>query len=365
MQQRKRQLFLLGALILLGLLGTSLASFMVARSSLRDQLVNQTLPLLGNTIYSEIQRDLLQPVVISSLMANNTFVHGWVEDGETDPAEMQRYLRQVMTKYGVFSAFFVSDSTRRYYHPTGIVKLVNSFDARDNWYFRLRDLDAPYELNTDPDLANGDEVTVFVNFRVSNLNGDYIGAIGVGLTIESLTRMVDQYSNDYERLVYFTDQQGSIMLSPNDVREKHNLTDMFSSASDADGLATQLLSSREEQRFEYHRNNSKIFVNSRFIEELGWFLIVEEAEHTAIAPISKSLLINLAISLAIAAAVMTAAHRILLRYQQRLEYTAHHDALTGVYNRRHFEELLDTAMKTSARRSDCLLYTSPSPRDRG
>jgi len=174
---------LLGLLILVGMLGTSFASFMVSKSSLRDQLVNQTLPLLGNTIYSEIQRDLLQPVVVSSLMANNTFVHDWVAAGETEPAEMRRYLQQVMTEYGVFSAFFVSEKTGYYYHPMGVLKRVNSTDSRDEWYFRLRDLDAPYEVNIDPDMANRDKVTVFVNFRVTNSADEYIGAIAINTAI--------------------------------------------------------------------------------------------------------------------------------------------------------------------------------------
>jgi len=354
LQQRKRQLILLGALILVGMLGTSFASFMVSRSSLRDQLVHETLPLLGNTIYSEIQRDLLRPVVVSSLMANNTFVHDWVAAGETAPFEMQRYLKQVMSEYDVFSAFFVSEKTGYYYHPTGVLKKVKKSDSRDDWYFRLRDLDVPYELNTDPDLANGDKVTVFVNFRVTNTADEFIGAIGVGLTIESLTQMIDHYSNTYQRLVYFTDQEGKIKLSPKEFSQKHDLAEMFSASSDSDELALQLLSSREVQSLEYQKNKSKIFVNSRFIEELDWFLIVEEAEQPTLARISTTLLMNLAISLAIAAAIMIVAHRVLLRYQRRLEYTAHHDALTGVYNRRHFEELLEAAMKTSARRSDQL-----------
>ena len=338
----------------MGMLGTSFASFMVSRSSLRDQLVHQTLPLLGNTIYSEIQRDLLQPVVVSSLMANNTFVHDWAAAGETEPAEMRRYLKQVMTEYDVFSAFFVSEKTGYYYHPIGVLKRVNSTDSRDDWYFRLRDLDAPYEVNIDPDLANRDKVTVFVNFRVTDSAGEYIGAIGVGLTIESLTQMVDQYSNTYQRLVYFADRQGKIKLSPNEFSQNHDLAEMFSAASNSEALAAQLLSSRDVQSLEYERDNSKVFVNSRFIEELDWFLIVEEVEQHTLAPIFTTLLMNLAISLAIAAAVTAVAHRVLLRYQQRLEYTAHHDALTGIYNRRYFEELLEATMKTSTRRKDGL-----------
>ena len=83
MEKRKYTLVLTITLLLVaGFLATSLASYYVSRSSLREQIIRTELPLTSDTIYSEIQRDLLSPIFISSLMANDTFVRDWVTKGE-------------------------------------------------------------------------------------------------------------------------------------------------------------------------------------------------------------------------------------------------------------------------------------------
>ncbi len=64
-------LLLLGLLIGLGFLATTLASYHTSRSALRDNIMRNELPLTANSIYLEIQRDLVVPVQIASAMARD------------------------------------------------------------------------------------------------------------------------------------------------------------------------------------------------------------------------------------------------------------------------------------------------------
>ncbi|WP_223261264.1 hypothetical protein [Methylophilus medardicus] len=89
---------LLSAIVLAGFLATSLIGYFVAKDSLTDRLQQEMLPLTSDNIYSEIQRDLLQPLLISSLMANDVFVFDWVHDGEQDASKMTNYLAQIQKK---------------------------------------------------------------------------------------------------------------------------------------------------------------------------------------------------------------------------------------------------------------------------
>lgn len=85
MPVRQRNLTIVVSLLLAaGFLVTSLTSFFVSRASVRAQIAESALPLTSDNIYSEIQRDLLRPVFISSLMATDTFVRDWVVHGEVD-----------------------------------------------------------------------------------------------------------------------------------------------------------------------------------------------------------------------------------------------------------------------------------------
>lgn len=128
----------LAVLLIAGFLATSLTSYFVARDSLASSITDQMLPLTSDNIYSEIQRDLLRPILISSVMATDTFVRDWKLQGESDPQRIIAYLAEIQQEYDTITAFFVSEQSRQCYHPTGILKTVSETDPADAWYFAVR-----------------------------------------------------------------------------------------------------------------------------------------------------------------------------------------------------------------------------------
>ncbi|MBI5178262.1 MAG: GGDEF domain-containing protein, partial [Nitrospinae bacterium] len=118
--EKQRLVLLVSLALVSGFLVTSLASYYVSKSAMHDSIVKQALPLTSDNIYSEIQRDLLRPIFISSMMAQDTFLRDWALRGEKDVEAIVRYLTEVKNKYNTFTSFFVSERTRNYYHPTGI-----------------------------------------------------------------------------------------------------------------------------------------------------------------------------------------------------------------------------------------------------
>lgn len=173
MRSRKRLYsVIISVIVLLGFLATSLIGYFVARDSIAERLQQEMLPLTSDNIYSEIQRDLLQPVLISSLMANDTFAIDWVANGEQDPKQMQRYLAQIQEKYETITAFFVSEKSRLYYHPDGIIKQVSKDEPADDWYFHARHMNQDYEINIDQDTADRSRLSIFVNYRVEDREGN-------------------------------------------------------------------------------------------------------------------------------------------------------------------------------------------------
>ncbi len=202
--------WLICVLLLTGFLINSISSYWVSRNNVRKTIVESSLPLTSDNVYSEIQRDLLRPIFISSLMANDTFLRDWVIAGEEEIDPIVRYLNEIRVKYGTITSFFVSEQTKNYYHYSGVLKQVSEEDWRDSWYFRVRDMDQPYEINVDPDLANRDEMTIFINYRVYDFGGRFIGATGVGLTVGSVNRLISSYEAKFNRQIYFTNNEGRI-----------------------------------------------------------------------------------------------------------------------------------------------------------
>ena len=71
----------------------------------------------------------------------------------------------------------------------------------------------PYEINVDPDLANKDNLTFFINYKVYDYNNRFIGAAGVGLTVDAVIKLIDKYQQRYQRSVYFVDNFGRLVLT--------------------------------------------------------------------------------------------------------------------------------------------------------
>lgn len=336
---KARLLGLLAAILISGFLATGVASYLVSRDALLRGITEQALPLTSDTVYSEIQRDLVRPIFISSTMAHDTFLREWVLRGETEPRDIVRYLKEIKEKYGAITAFFVSDHSSRYYYADGILKKVSPREPRDAWYYRVRNMQTPYETNVDVDMTNRDALTVFINYRVLDFKGNYIGATGVGLTMSSIGKMIDSYQSRFNRRIYFVDPQGGIKLSGSTMPAGHrSIRDMPGISRIADSI----LSGRDQaRRLHYEGNNGNVLVNSRYLKELDLFLVVEQDENQILQPMVHMLWVNLSISLAVTVLVLLLALYTLNRYQKNLEKMATIDQLTGLYNRQTFELLFE------------------------
>jgi hypothetical protein len=315
--RHQRSLLLsLTILLLVGFLTTSLVSYFVSINALRQHIVSSSLPLTSDTIYSEIQRDLLRPVFISSLMSHDTFLRDWILDGEKDDAKVSKYLKEVKDKYKTYSSFLVSEKTKHYYYGGGILKTVREDEPRDTWYFRVQQMKESYETNVDPDLANQDALTVFVNHKVFDYHGNYIGATGVGLTFDSIAQLMETYSRKYQRKIYFTDHDGKIVLRSSGVsRDIRKIGDLPGLGR----LSDKILSSSGAV-LKVRRDGYLVHLNSRFIPELDWHLVVEQSERSMNGHILNALRLNLGLCLIITALVLVITHFSVRAYQKRLDH---------------------------------------------
>jgi diguanylate cyclase (GGDEF)-like protein len=330
----RRLLLLLWALLSAGFFTVSLIGYFVSKDAIRNAIVAQDLPLTSRNIYSEIQKDLVRPVLISSTMAHDTFVRDWVLGGEKDSAAMARYLREVKARHGAFSSFFVSDRTRNYYTGEGVLKRVSSFEPRDAWYYRVSGLSEDYEINVDPDFANQDALTIFINYRVFDYDGRYIGVTGIGLTVDAVRRLVADYQQRFDRTIYFVDHRGHVVLG--------SRTDRNVDLRQVPGLGPLLEPILAAQRgsWQYEAGGDNHILHVNYLPELKWYLFVEQNEAQALADVRNTLYANLAISLVVTLLVAFLIHAALRRYQGRIEEMASTDKLTGLLNRHAFTILI-------------------------
>jgi diguanylate cyclase (GGDEF)-like protein len=344
---KSRLLGSLSALLVAGFLTTSVAGYLVSRGAIEQGIAEQALPLTGDNIYSEIQKDILRPVFISSLMAHDTFVRDWILDGEKDQAQLVRYLREVKQKYGTVSSFLISNASSRYYYAGGTLKSVREDEPRDAWFYRVRAMQADYETNVDADMANRDSMTIFINHRVLDYRGNFLGATGVGLTLDTMSGILDRYQARFRRDIYFLDAKGDIVLTGKAMRGERG---SIRTRAGMEAIAGAILNhSSTPTRLSYRKDKADVLVNSRFIPELNWYLVVEQNVSDEIRPVRQVFIVNMAISFGITLLVLGITLLMVNRFQRRLEKVASTDALTGLLNRQALELLFQQSILASRR----------------
>ncbi|SDG91520.1 sensor domain-containing diguanylate cyclase [Propionivibrio dicarboxylicus] len=334
-----------------GFVLTSLSTYYVSRAEIRDAIINTELPLTADNIYSEIQKDLVRPTLIASMMARDTFLRDWVLVGERNTPQMTHYLNEIRNHYGATSSFFVSDRTHAYYSTRGILRKVNDQDPRDAWYARVRSMKETHEINVDSDEPPPGAMSITINHRVLDYNGNFIGVTGVSLSADTVTRLVDEYQKRYGRNILLTDAEGKIILRGKAPRnaggQSAPASDIFKTPGLRD-IAPAILKASSAS-FEYTNDGERHFINVRALPELKWFLIVDKPAHQAYSAVQRSLLINLLLCLTTTMIVLGIVHLALLRHQQQLEVIATTDRLTGLANRRALDVLLKQKIHEASR----------------
>ncbi|PKO35339.1 MAG: GGDEF domain-containing protein [Betaproteobacteria bacterium HGW-Betaproteobacteria-7] len=340
---RYRLILLLSLLLTCGFFATTLIGYFVSKQAIRSAIIGQDLPLTSSNIYSEIQKDLVRPVLISSTMAHDTFVRDWVLAGEANVEEMTRYLAEVKERHGAFSSFFVAERSGNYYTGAGIFKQVSPDEPRDAWYYRVRDMQPDYEINVDLDMANRDAMTIFINYRVFDFAGNYIGATGIGLTVDAVRRLIGEYQQRFQRTIYFADAQGQIVFGTPpghavDLRKRPGL-----------GPQIERILAERSGIYQFEADGDNHILNVNYVPELKWYLFVEQNEDVALAGIRQTLYANLAISLAVTLLVIFLTYLSLRHYHSRIEEMASTDKLTGLLNRHAFSILIEKLMANHRR----------------
>ncbi len=340
-----RLLLSLGTILVAGFLAVNLYSLRVSSDALRELLVRNTLPLTSNNIYSDIQESLLRPIYIASLMAHDTFLIDWMTSGERDPDQVRRYLQAIQERYDVFSAFVVSARSRRYYHFDGILKTVTPTSQKDQWFFSMRSHPNPYRIDIDTNEAAKHRLTIFINHKIHDQEGRYLGITGLGLEVATMSNLIAIYKERYDRDIFFVNRFGIV--------QSHVQEGLIGKANinQREGIRTvadQILNG-EQGSLRYTGANGTVFVRYRYIPELDWVLIVEQPERSALAALRTAFYRNLAVGGGVTLIVLLISAFSVRRFQTRLERMATIDKLSGLHNRQSFETLYKQATAQAER----------------
>ncbi len=344
--RRVRVNILICVIILVGFAAVGLTGSVTYSEIIRDDIANIS-RLTATNIYAEIRNELTKPIFVSLTMANDSFLKGWLraEAAGDNSAEhlmdLQEYLRGIKEKYGYDSVFMVSEATKAYYHYQGINKVIKPDNDHDKWYWNFLHKHAAYDLDVDTDEVNHNRLSVFVNCRVTDESGKLLGVTGVGLEINQVQDLLKHFEQNFQLEAMLFNRDGQVQVHSN-------------SRSIGNGNLLEqevLVANREEiledrnslHVYKYQNEEADGYLITRYVEDLDWYLLVKKDTSVLEQSFRTQMISDFAIYVLAVLLVLLVVNRIILQKERSLVSMAKTDQLTGLPNRRGFNDMLEKA----------------------
>lgn len=338
MNSKYKIILLVVPLLLLLSMGISFANYRVAMNSTELQLKKQSLPLSIDNIYTEIQKQIIEPYLVSSMMANDTFVLDWLQKDEHNTAAIEKYLESIKNKYGMLVSFLVSEKTHNYYTQDGYIETVVPTKETNKWYFAFKRSQKSSEINIDFNDKLANDLVMFINFKMFDEQFHYLGATGVGIEISYVQEMLKRFKVKYHLNVGFLDAKGNSIFQQAHMK-KFTIPKRY----------YEQIFSKEPQSFEYQQDGSYFIVNTKYIRELDIYLIVKAKVDDFTQEAKHILYLSLTLSMALSLIIALILVRLIHNYNKKIEHLAEFDELTNLPNRKHFHRTFKYAFNLAQR----------------
>lgn len=284
---------------------------------------------LASRIYDSISSELSEPITVSRSMANDKLLIDVLKNESSAGTEataqvLSEYLSGQKNAFEYEAAFAVSNATMCYYSYGGISKQMDlEGNERDQWYVRFVSSGKEYDLDVDHDELSQDQWTVFVNARITDETGSLLGVCGVGARMTGNQDLFVSVEKEYGVKLDLIDADGVIQVDTDESR--------------IDNAYASDIHVSNSSEYVYQKLGTDHFAVTKYIDKLGWYLVVESNGSAVWGDILNVLLLNVVLC-AIVLAIMLFAIRIIIARTRDLTSASFMDQSTQLLNRRAFEE---------------------------
>jgi len=329
---KSRMLISILVLISIGFIVSAISSVQIAKELRLKRLTEQDLPLILDNAHSNIEKTLLKPEVIASMMASNSFLISWVEGDTKNIKQIRNYLSGIKKKYNLFTVFVALENHHQYFFDHGLSIFKRPTWANDNWYLKIKNSNNESEANLAYNHKN-DKMIFYINNKMKNSKNKLLGIVGIGLNINKIDNELKNYSNVYGKNVYLLNTKGELLSLE---KTSQYLAHVRGNAQ-LKRLALQLREGHKKL-FTYYSNGIEYLVGMRFIKSLNLILCIDIPVKKATQPMLDSLVITIILGCFLLCCILYLIFKMMNKYQAKLEAAAWYDQLTGLLNRLFFIE---------------------------
>lgn len=274
-------------IVFLGFLATAVLSYQMNYSA-SVKNIEQVSELTSEGIYYQLTTLFTKPVNISLTMAHDSLLRNALieESANLNNPEYEAILTEYLKTYHdqthYDSLFLVSAASQRYYNYDGLDRILTPDNPENDWYYTMAASEQEYTLNVDNDevKAKNNEITVFVNCRITDGQGQLLGIVGVGLQIDSLQALIQSYEEEYQVQAFLINNTGEIEISSrHSGYERVNLFSLYPYPAEVQDAVLNWQGSDASRPFwvaDPQDSQGRDYVISRSIPQLQWHLLVRQ-----------------------------------------------------------------------------------------
>lgn len=350
MKQRNKVGLLISLIILIGIVAIVFFSFTTYSKIIKDDVLNIS-KLTSTNIYSEINNELTKPIFVSLTMANDSFVKQWLaqEDSQNNQ-EIIAYLDGLRNKYNYHSVFLISAKSLNYFHYNGLFKTISPQDEHDQWYYDFIKQDKLYLLDVDQDQVDHQRLTIFINCKILDDQGNLMGVAGVGIEMTYVQDLIEKFERAYDLEAFLIDENGLVQAHTNpDLIENENINDLDIYANIGPALYNKTDSINV---FNDAALYNQQYIISHYIEELNWYLIVRKDTSELAQSFNLQLYYDLFVIVFVLASVLIIVQKIIRKNDAELKNLALLDNLGILSNRKDFDQKLKATLALNEENND-------------
>ena len=287
-------------------------------------------------VENDIERETMKPITVSDALAHNaTLIALFSDDTITDPTvisdEVATVLSSLRDGFAYDMVFAADDSTTGFYTYNGYSRTFDRFTTEDDdWYQNFLDTGKVRELNVDLDKDNERTLSVFVNRRMEDAEGNLLGVCGVGLNMQYLCTRISSYEREYGVSIAVVDGNGTIQID-------EDITRIGMTIEEAGALTFTTGTGI------YKDTALGVKRLTTYMGDIGWYLVIENTAEASV-DLTRMILPNVIIFL-MGMVIMLVVFVFIWRKDRKTKEEiardralAATDSLTGMGNRRAFDD---------------------------
>ncbi len=287
---KTKLIFVFVFIYLISTISISIINNLIASDAFKNRLFEFEIPATIESIIAEVNNRITNTDSGISKIAGDEFLQEWILNGEPEediPKIIKKLKLNTKSFNTIGSNLSLLDSQNYYTYRDGKYEFLK-LQETDLWFTDFEESGVPSNINLyhDHELYGA---VAFINVRIDR-NGVFLGIISVSLSLKDFIDAISNKKIGKNGNTFMINKSGIVTL-----HEDEQMIGKLSYLKEK-GYSNNFkeIMSNDTYTFQY-KNNDKdnIFVNSVYIPELDWFLIVEASQKELFKQIDNAVLVSI------------------------------------------------------------------------